>query len=341
MVDRDLDRAAAPPTLSPPAPGQPVSARKLGLNLTGGTRPSPNHPVNTKPLSWARAGLLVCAAALCLVVAVPAAAAPNDISLNGLVDGTDPANPVVRNEDFRLLVRELGVIFTPQSMQPAETTGIAGFDFAMDYTFHLVDTQAAHWQDALEQPGSRVPMTLGARARKGFILPIPLASEVELGAQWLIESQMVNIGGNVRLALNEGFTGNKWWVVIPDIAVMAGINRVVGSNDLDLLTVTAGGSISKGFGVFGTFNLTPFFSYQSIWVNGSTRLIDADPSNTSNVDDNVVFDVVDLAVNRIDRYSGGVRVIVAHVMVTGGIDVNVLDPDTTIVQLGVRTGIHF
>ncbi len=283
----------------------------------------------------------ICALAVAALTAVPAAAGPNDIELLGLVDTSDPDNPVVRNEDFRLLVREMGLIFTPSVQQPAETTGISGFDFAFDYAFHPVNIDEAYWQDALEQKGSRLPMTMGARARKGFILPVPLASEVEIGAQWLIESQMLNLGANVRLALNEGFTGNHWWVVIPDIAVMAGINRVVGSDDLDLLTATGGASISKGFGLFGSVNLAPFLSYQAIFVNCSTRLVDTNPENTSNVDDNIVFDVVDLADNRIDRISVGARLIVAHVMLSGGVDINLLEPDNTIIQTGLRAGVSF
>lgn len=278
---------------------------------------------------------------LAVTAAVPAAAGPNDIELLGLVDTSDPANPVVRNEDFRSLVRELGLIFTPTMLQPAETTGIAGFDFAVNYAFHPVNIDRAYWQDALETPGSRLPMTVGATARKGFILPVPLATEVEVGAQWLIESQMLNLGANVRLALNEGFTGAHWWAFIPDVAVQAGINRVVGSDDLDLITATVGGSVSKGFGLFGMVNLAPFIGYQSIFVNGSTRLVDTNPLNTSNVDDNVVFDIVDYSVNRIDRISVGARVVVAHVMLSGGADINILDPQTTIVQPSIRAGVSF
>lgn len=275
------------------------------------------------------------------LAAVPALAGPNDIELAGLVDKSDPADPQVRQEDFRSLVREMGLIFTPSSIQPAETTGISGFDFAFTYAFHPVNFNEAYWQDAVEEKGNRLPMTIGATARKGFVLPVPLASEVELGAQYLIESQMVNLGANVRLALNEGFTGAHWWIVIPDIAVETGINRVVGSDDLDLFTVTAGGSVSKGFGVFGSFNLTPYVAYKSIFVNASTRIIDANPDDPNNVEDNVVFDIVPLADNRIDRISGGLRVIVAHVMLSGGVDVNLLDQDTTILQYGLRMGVSF
>jgi hypothetical protein len=184
-------------------------------------------------------------------------------------------------------------------------------------------------------------MTLGANARKGFILPIPLASEIDLGAQWLIESRMLNMSANVRLALNEGFTGKHWWAFIPDIAVSAGINRVVGSDDLDLVTVTAGGVVSKGFGLFGTVNLCPYVGYQSVFVNGATRIVDADPTDTANVDDNVVFAVVPLIENRIDRYSGGLRLIVAHVMFSAGVDVDVIDDDTQLTHYGIRTGLNF
>ncbi len=289
---------------------------------------------------WPARRLLVLVVGVAL--SAPALAGPNDIELLGLIDTTtNPAAPVAKQEDFQRLVLELGLIFTPSNLQPAETTGISGFDFAVTYAFHPVQFDQPYWQEAVEEKGSRLPMTIGASARKGFVLPVPLASELEVGAQYLIESQMVALGANVRIALNEGFTGNHWWVVIPDIAVMAGVNRVVGSDDLDLLTVTAGGSISKGFGVFGSFNLTPFIGYQSVFVNASTRIVDANPSNTNNVEDNIVFDVVSLVDNRIDRISGGARIIVAHVMMSGGVDVDLLDNDVTIVQFGLRAGVSF
>jgi hypothetical protein len=275
-----------------------------------------------------------------LLVAVPASAGAMDIDLHGLVDTTG-TTARARNEDFRSMVRELGLIFTPTNIQPAETTGISGFDFAFQYSFHPVQLDKPYWQDALVQKGTRLPMTLGASARKGFILPVPLASEVDMGAQWLIESRMLNLSANVRLALNEGFTGKHWWAFVPDLAVNVGINRVVGSDDLDLLTLTAGGVVSKGFGLFGSLNLCPYAGYQSVFVNGSTRIIDADPTKVTNVDDNIVFDVVPLTENRIDRYSGGLRVIVAHVMFSGGVDIDVLDENTTLVHYGVRTGVSF
>lgn len=270
------------------------------------------------------------------MAALPAAAASNDIQLLGLVDD----NGKVDNEAFRGLVRELGLVMTPTSLQPAETTGQAGFDFALDYSFHTMNFDEDYWQRSREDPSVPLLMTLGARARKGFVLPIPLASEVEFGAQWLIDSQLLNMGTNIRLALNEGF---RW---IPDIAVQTGINRMVGNKDLDLLTVTAGGQISKGFGINGTFNLCPFFGYQSIWVNGSSRILDTGPEDSANVNDNVVFDIVPLQDNRMDRFSLGARVIIAVVQITGGLDINRVTPVSggepdTLLQYSIRGGVSF
>lgn len=299
----------------------------------------------------------------------PAAALPNDSHLAGLIVDGDPDEAA-----FREMAIDLGLVMTPSPMQPAETTGQAGFDFALDYTGTPMtgylnaaangdDQLREHWgsralSGAIED-GGHTPgyfQTIGLRGRKGFIFPLPLTSEIELGAQWLVQSQLLNIGGNLRLALNEGF---RW---VPDVAVMTGINRLVGSGELDLTTVTAGGSISKGFGIFGDINLAPWIAYQSIFIHGLSRLVDPDPLNTSDINNNESFrgaPVVSLTNNdgaqcaadvfncvrltRYDRISGGLRLTVALVQIAVGLDVNVLpDREFPVVFQGTtRFGLYF
>lgn len=299
MVDRETDLHLLAPS------------RAGTTNLTPASLSRPNGRVRTPHPLFA-----VVVAAL---GAAPALALPNDIDLVDLVDKSDPTNPVADDAAFRAMSRELGMVMTPTSLQVAETTGHSGFDFGLDYAFHTMAFTEDYWR-AREERGTPLMMTLGARARKGFVLPVPLASEVELGAQWLIDSQLLNIGSNIRVALNEGF---RW---IPDLAVQAGINRMVGNEELDLLTVTAGGMVSKGFGINGSFNLNPFVGYQSVWVNASSRIVDANPEDTANVEDNVVFTVVPLAANRMDRLSVGMRAIIAVVALTAGVDMDFVDP---------------
>jgi hypothetical protein len=278
-----------------------------------------------------------------LFAAAGAGASPNDVDLLGLVDRSG-GGTVARQGDFRLLTQELAVVMTPTSLQPAETTGQSGFDFGVDYGFHDIFDDKDYWQDALEgRRTGREPFpvlqTLGVRGRKGFPLPLPLSSEIELGATWLLDSHLVNLGGNLRLALNEGF---RW---IPDIAVMAGVNRLVGSEDLDLFDVSAGAAISKGFGIMGSFNLAPFVSYQSIFINAASRVLDPDPSNTGDVGNNIVFEEIRYMDNRVDRISFGARANVAIVQLTAGADVNIL-PNArgdrrVLMQYGVRAGLLF
>lgn len=290
-----------------------AGTRSGRANLTVAPLSRPNGRVRIPSLA------LAVFAAVGMLGAAPAVALPNDIDLVKLVNVDDPTAPAADDASFRAMVRELGLVMTPTSMQVAETTGHSGFDFGLDYSFHTMRFTEDYWR-AREERAVPLMMTLGARARKGFVLPMPLASEVELGAEWLIDSQLLNIGSNVRVALNEGF---RW---IPDVALQAGINRMVGNEELDLLTVTAGGQVSKGFGINGSFNLNPFVGYQSIWVNGSSRIVDANPLDTANVEDNVVFTVVPLAANRMDRLSVGLRAVIAVVTLSGGVDIDFVDP---------------
>lgn len=296
-----------PLQIAAPAAGAPT-------NLTVARLSRPNGRVRNQRPALAAAALTVVA-----LGAAPVAALPNDIHLVRLIDDDGAGGYLQDDAAFRAVTRELGLVMTPTSLQVAETTGHSGFDFGLDYSFHTMRFDEDYWR-AREERAVPLLMTLGARARKGFVLPVPLTSEVEFGAEWLIDSQLLNLGTNVRVALNEGF---RW---IPDLAVQAGINRMVGNDELDLLTVTAGGQVSKGFGIAGSFNVNPFVGYQSIWVNASSRIIDANPIDTANVEDNYVFALVPLAKNRMDRLSVGLRLVVAVVSITGGVDIDFVDP---------------
>ncbi|MCP4503038.1 MAG: hypothetical protein GY822_24130 [Deltaproteobacteria bacterium] len=298
-----------------------------------------------------RAGLLLLWPLL--LCAQPVLAGVNDIYLRGLVTENANGSVSLRQDDFKSLTTELGFVLTPSPLQPAETTGQSGFDFALGYSLHGISYDKPYWRDAIEgsldgKTPFPVMQTLGIRGRKGFILPIPLSSEVELGAQWLVDSNLLNLGGKLRLALNEGF---QW---IPDFAVEAGVNRLVGSQEIDLTTITAGGSVSKGFGVFGDFNLTPFLSYQAIFINAASRLLVVDPNATADVDANLVnFNRIDAmtftkyqisGANVYHRVSGGLRVHVAIISLYVGVDAN-LTPENVekpvFYSVAARAGLLF
>ena len=240
-------------------------------------------------------------------------AGPNNIDITSLVDSNNRTD----NAQFEGLAKELSNVITSVNLTPAETPGLSGFDFALDYSFHDIKEDSAYWQNSLTgRFENRSPpiglQTLGFKARKGFILPIPQTTELELGASWIGDSNLWSLGGALRLGLYEmgSFNSNYWMTWIPDVAVFAGGNRLIGTSQVDLVTVTAGITGSKNFAIAGDFSFAPFFSYQRIFLDASSDTIDPDPSDPTDVDQNVVFDRI--AINQ-DAYSerrtGGVRVI--------------------------------
>jgi hypothetical protein len=95
--------------------------------------------------------------------------------------------------------------------------------------------------------------------------------------------------------------------------------------------------------------LCPYVGYQSLWVNGSSRIIDTGPEDAANVNDNVVFDIAGIGQNRMDRVSFGLRFHIAVVTLTGGLDMNFVEPvagtgansgtTDTLLQYGIRAGV--
>jgi hypothetical protein len=91
--------------------------------------------------------LFVCLAVALL--ALPAMAGPNDIYLLGLVKPDVRGGYTVENGHFRSLVHEMALVMTPPPLQPAETTGQAGFDFGIEYGAHDISEEQPYWQSSL------------------------------------------------------------------------------------------------------------------------------------------------------------------------------------------------
>jgi hypothetical protein len=146
------------------------------------------------------------------------------------------------------------------------------------------------------------------------------------------------------------------------VGVSAGINRLIGSDDLYVTTSTVGGQVSKGFGLFGDVNLMPYIGYESVFIDAQSRSIDTDQRSSADIGSLVSFDRIPmvasttsdtnaclgnlgtcLVMNRVDRGSIGFRLNVAVVQVALGVDVNYLHGRQIPVmgQGGARFGLLF
>lgn len=300
-----------------------------------------------------RRSALLCGALLAATfcaVAPAARAQGTNLDISQMVERNADGTPVLRGDklvardaDFANLMAELSLVMTPSPMQPAETTGQAGFEFGLDYTFSDINEGQAYWRDAFANNNPRpVLQTLGVKGRKGFILPIPLSSELEMGATWLVDSAMWNLGANVRVALHEmgAFQPRlqMWTTWFPDIAIMGGVSRLIGTDQINLLNATYGVTASKNFSVAGTFSLTPFVNYQFVHAFASSSVLDADRSNVEDITNNFVFAQQNIEMTRL---TPGARLVWGVVNLSAAVDINTLPAGETLMQYNLRFGLAF
>lgn len=231
---------------------------------------------------------------------------PHDLSrYGGLTD-----NPILADhESFRSVMSELGVVFAPSTMEPAETVGFAGFQLSAEFGFTSInprgnanpdDLELRHryWRAAesvsdetyargdsiydtavredidAELPSS-MAKTIALMVRKGLWLPAP-SFELGAGVKHLFGSSMWAGMVTAKLALHEGFQG---WS-LPALAVRGAASHVFGTSGFNLTTAGIDFSVSKAFGVASTFTVTPYGGYQLLWVIAESGLIDALPNQT-------------------------------------------------------------
>lgn len=231
------------------------------------------------------------AAAIALALAaLPglASADDNDLVLSRLGtvinDGAgEPVDVVGDPVLFRSLASELGVILAPRLVEPADTLGFSGFQFAADVAFTTISRTEPFWRalesspdpDAVDsiEHGSATKATLGMFVRKGIWLPLP-SFEVGAGVIHLLDSEMWAAQMYAKFALHEGY--HKF--PLPSVAVRAGVSRLMGTDQLDLTVPSLDVSISKHIGVAGTFNIAPFVGWNWLLVVARSEVIDKTPT---------------------------------------------------------------
>ncbi len=154
-------------------------------------------------------------------------------------------------EDFS---EEIGLAISYLPLAPAEPLGTLGFDIGLEIT--AVDIDQSLWRKVISDnpPGTVVLPKL--HLQKG------LPFGIDIGATYVKvpSSNIKVIGGELKYAL---VSGNA---AIPAIAIRGSYTTLSGVDDLDLETMGADISISKGF-VF----VTPYAGYGQVWINSEDK----------------------------------------------------------------------
>ena len=180
---------------------------------------------------------------------------------------------------FRSLASELGVVFAPRLLEPADTLGFSGFQFAVDFATTSISADQPHWRvlEAASAPSSL--STVGVFVRKGLWLPLP-SFEVGAGVVNLLGSNMLAPQVYAKFALHEGYHRFP----LPSVAIRGGVSRVMGSDQIDLTIPSIDVSISKHFGIAGTFNVAPYVGWNWLLVVPRSEVVDKTPHIDSRTD---------------------------------------------------------
>jgi len=215
----------------------------------------------------------------------PARADDNDLILGRLGDvvmdeSGAPVAAIGSNQDFRSLASELGVVLAPRLAEPAETLGLAGFEFSADLAWTRVHTDRRFWRALAGSPdpsgtgshGGDFMTTVGLFARKGIWLPAP-SFELGLGAVHLFDSRLWAAQAYVKLAVIEGYRERP----LPSFALRAGASRMFGSSEMNLTVVSLDAALSRSFAVAGVMSVAPYTGWNTLIISPGSEVIDKTP----------------------------------------------------------------
>ncbi len=145
---------------------------------------------------------------------------------------------------------ELGLAIAYLPLSPAEPLGILGFDVGIELTAVDIKQDSSYWQEIAPGAPGLIPLPK-IHVQKG----LPFGIDVGVIYSQVSNSNIEMIGGEVKKAF---LTGN---VLVPAIAVRASYTKLLGVDNLELETVGADISISKGI-----LFITPYAGYGQVWI---------------------------------------------------------------------------
>ncbi|QRK03967.1 hypothetical protein JQX13_27150 [Archangium violaceum] len=249
--------------------------------------------------------------ALAVLVCGPAAYADrNDFTQITKFGKAEPGLDNINSEanaNFRAFARTFAAVMTSANLMPPETLGHAGF--ALNAELSVVSLPSSVLLPT-ERPQTGSLLLPSVHVRKG--LPFSL----ELGARvgWIDRSSMFATTGELKWAVNEGFT----W--LPDIGVRLHVTRLMGNRDFDLTATGLDLGVGKQFPLGGMVTLTPYGGIDFTGVMASSDTIDFDQGRTldstlnpanpyAGLDNTGVYTQVKMGENINTRFYGGVRFI--------------------------------
>ncbi len=188
------------------------------------------------------------------------------------------------NAAWSRLVTQLAPVVMPAVLAPVTTSGPRGFDFALQTSITGIDSDAEYWEKGTRGHGSAARATCDGRNRfvssaltsnrlsvaKG--LPFGFTLGAELGRVW--NTSLWTVGGHVKWALIEGY--RRW--ALPDLAVRAAANTLVGDSQMSMVAIAADLIVSKNIVVARAMQIAPYAGGGVGVIFASSELVDLTPN---------------------------------------------------------------
>jgi hypothetical protein len=174
--------------------------------------------------------------------------------------------------DFQAFARAMSASLTSVNLMPPETLGHAAFNVNVELSVVSLPKARLSGEDS----GVTIPMEgdqPGTVLVPSFHIRKGLPFSVEMGGRvgWVERSRMVAATGELKWAVNEGFT------YLPDIGVRGHVTKLMGAQHLSLTSVGLDAGIGKQFPLGGMVTLTPYGGLDFTFVSAKSSLLDFQP----------------------------------------------------------------
>lgn len=198
----------------------------------------------------------------------PATAGKLDMSITRFITCDATGQQCVADvASYERFMAEYAFGISPKLMSPAETLGYSGFYLGLEGSLTPLPSAGSHpggyWDTGTTPVGESpdVMFNPAIHVRKG----LPWSIEIGSSLNYLAQSELVGLGGEVKWSLFEGYK-KGFRGAMPDIAARGSVVRILGEADVDMTIIGVDGSISYNFGLGGQIVFIPYAGFQYLWT---------------------------------------------------------------------------
>jgi hypothetical protein len=171
------------------------------------------------------------------------------------------------NANFQAFARVMGAAITSVNLMPPETTGHSAWAVNAELSVVSVPDSILVPTESAQPSTVLIP---SFHVRKGLPFSLELGGRVG----WIEKSSQVVGTGELKWAVNEGFT----W--LPDIGVRGHVTKLFGARDLNLTVLGLDFGVGKQFPLGGMVTLTPYGGLDLGFVGATSSRLDFGTSRT-------------------------------------------------------------